>query len=363
MFQFVTSVTLLIVTAEVYNQVSFIMKKEIGLERDNLLRIRMEEDTVGQFSTLKEGLLSDPQIISVTRADQNPLSVGSSTTNPDWAGKDANSMVVFNIIKADGDFVQTMGMDLKEGSGFRGFPQSTRYLINEEMARLMGFDEAVGRQLRFWGNKGQIVGVVGDFHYESMHRAIEPLIVINGPGNEDAMRNLFIRIGSDIDTALTSIGEAMHRINPDHPLHFRFVDKDFENIYRSETRLGRLYTLFSVLSILISCFGLFGLGSFVAEQRRKELGIRKCLGATVFGLMLLVSGSFLRLVVIGFCISVPIAHYVARDWLNSFHYRVDFGWSVVFLSGLAACLVAWLTISVHVIRVARGNPTDSLKQE
>jgi len=362
-FQFALSTLLIVGTMTVYLQLDYIRHKKLGLDRENLLYLTLEGGVQSQFDAFKQELLQQPGILSVTTASQNPLSIGQSTTDPSWEGKDPESEILFHIINANYDFVETMKMELADGRTFsRAFAtDSVNYLINEQTARAMGMENPLGAQLRFWGQDGEVIGIVKDFHMTSLYAEIEPTIIRLDPDNTGM---LFVRTEAGrTQEALASLQTVYERFNPEYPFEYHFLDERFEQTYRNEQVVGTLSNYFAVLAVFIACLGLFGLASYTAEQRTKEIGIRKVLGASVPNLVLLFSRDFIKLVMIAFVLAVPLAYYAVNQWLQDFAYRIDISWPIFLLAGVAALAIAWLTVSYQSVRAALANPVASLRTE
>ena len=364
-FQFGISILLIVGTAIIYRQVQFIQDKNLGLERENLLYMPLEGNLVDDYRSFKNELLQQPGIRSVTSASQSPLSVGNSTTGVEWDDKKPDDQILFSIINADYDFVETMQMELLEGRTFlREFStDSVNVIINEAAAIAMGMDDPIGKDITVWDDyHGQVIGVVKDFHYSSMHEKIGPLIIRLDP---DQGNNLvFIKTESGMtEEALAAMEKGSKNFNPAFPFEYHFVDQDFEDIYRSEMTIGRLAIMFALVAIFVSCLGLLGLASFTAEQRVKEISVRKVLGASVSHLVVQLSGEFSRLVIIGFMVAAPLAYYLMEQWLQGFAYRIHLSLVIFFLAGVSALLLAWLTVAYQSFRAARCNPAEVLRSE
>jgi putative ABC transport system permease protein len=365
-FQFSWSIVLIVGTMTVYNQLSYIQTRNIGLERENLLHLDMQGETKKKYQAIKTELLKHPEFLSVSRSNQNPLNVGNSTWGPKWEGKDPETQYTINIIKAGFDYEETLGLNIVAGRPFSADrdvedKENMSFLINEEMARTMGFPDPIGQVIKFWGNTGKVVGVVQDFHINSMRRAIGPLII--RLDTQDAWR-LDARIAAGKEERAVEVLKEVHALfSPDFPMNYRFVSEDFNRMYRKESVLVTLATTFAALAGFISCLGLYGLASFAAAQRTKEIGIRKILGAPMLHLIGVLSKDFLSVVIIAFLISVPAAYYYLSDWLSGFESRIELSWTVFAFGGLLALSIAWLTISTQAIRVARTDPVDTLRAE
>ncbi len=363
-FQFAMSTLLIIGTLTVYAQIDYIRSKNLGMDRENLMYLTLEGGVEEQYDVFKQQLLQQPGIVGVTTSSQNPLSVGSSTSDPEWDGKDPESELLFHIINANYDFIETMKMELAAGRVFsKDFAtDSVNYIINEQTARAMGKDHPVGERLAFWGQEGQIIGVVKDFHINSLYQAIEPTIIRLDP--EDTWM-LFVRVeAGKTQDALAGLETLYTTFNPDYPFTYRFLDENYERMYRSEIVIGSLANFFAILAVFIACLGLFGLASYTAEQRAKEIGIRKVLGATVPNLVALLSRDFITLVLIAFVLAAPVAYFALETWfLNDFAYRIEISWPIFLVAGLAALVIAWLTVSYQSIKASLANPVTALRTE
>lgn len=362
-FQFMLSIFLIIATITVYNQINYIQNKNLGLDREDLLYMDLEEGTKKQFAAVKEKLLQMPGIASVAASGHNPLYVQNSTNDVRWKGKREDDKIEFNIVLAHHDFLETMKMELKQGRNYS--PDITNDLnnsiINEAAAKAMGMDSPLGEDLAFWGREGRIIGVVKDFHFKSMYSPIEPLIIRL---DFEHTTELFIRTEEgQTAEALASLEEVHKEFNPGHPFEYRFMDQQFDQMYRSEIVVGKLANYFALLAILVSCLGLFGLVSFTADQRTKEIGIRKVMGATVTNLVALLSGEYGKLIIISFILAIPLAHYFTYNWLKDFEYRIDLSPWFFILGGLATLFIAAITVSIKSLRTALINPVDSLRNE
>ncbi|WKN41058.1 ABC transporter permease [Tunicatimonas pelagia] len=362
-FQFAVSILLVIGTIIVYEQVNYILNKDLGLEKENVIYTYREGALLDQYETYKQQLMQQPGISAVTSSSQSPLSVGRSTGNVEWEGKQQDDDMEFMIVNAEYDFVSTMGMRLKDGRYFSPdfSTDTTNYVINEAAARAMGLVNPVGEGLTVWDESGKIIGIVEDFHAASLHEQIDPLIMRLTP---DDTYLIFVRTETGKTAeALASMKKVAEAINPAYPFEYKFLDQTFQEAYQREETIGKLSTIFATLAILISCLGLLGLASFTAEQRTKEIGVRKVLGASITHLVWLLSSDFTRLVTISFVIASPIAYYLMRQWLQDFEYQVELSVGIFALAGIAALLIAWLTVGYQSIRTARANPVDSLRSE
>ncbi|MGH7492122.1 MAG: ABC transporter permease [bacterium] len=361
-FQFALSVLLIVSTVAVYLQLDYIRTSNLGLERENLLFVTQEGALADRFEAVAQELLKQPGIASVTTSGQNPLNIGNNTTEVRWEGKAADESQLFYIISANYDFVETMRMELAAGRDFtRAFgAESMSYLVNEETAKLMGGD-VLGKPLEVYGQKGQIVGVVKNFSMNSLYAPIEPAVIRFDP---KWTQYLFVRTEPGrTQEALAGLEAVNKRFNPGYPFAYTFLDQEFEQTYRSEAVMGTLANIFAIIALFISCLGLFGLAAFSTEQRTKEVGVRKVLGASMSTIVTLLSKDFVKLVLWANLIAWPVAWFAIHRWLQNFAYRIDIGWWVFALSGGLAMLIAMLTVSTQAIKAALANPVETLRYE
>jgi putative ABC transport system permease protein len=362
-FQFVLSMLLIIGTGVIYQQLQYIQTKNLGYDRANLIRIPSEGEISQKFPFFKQELQQLPGIQSVSTMQTNPLYNGNTTESVNWTGKDPSAVISFNNTAVGYDFAKTMNVKFVRGRDFApGFgTDSTNYLINEAAARRMGYKDPVGQPLTFGQKPGKIIGLIEDFHFNSLHDPIKPLIIRLA---DHHYGHILIRTQpGQTKQALASIKDLCQKLNPKFPFTYSFVDTDYEKRYTSETVVGTLSTLFAMLAIFIACLGLFGLATFTAEQRTKEIGVRKVLGASVASIVALLSKDFLKLVGISILLASPIAWYGMNRWLQDFAYKIDLEWWVFALAGLLAIGIALLTVSFQSIKTALMNPVKSLRSE
>ncbi|WP_229317475.1 ABC transporter permease [Larkinella sp. C7] len=362
-FQFVLSMLLIIGTVVIYRQLQYIQTKNLGYERANLIRIPSEGEIAQKFPLFKQELQQLPGIQAVSTMQTNPLYNGNTTEGVSWTGKDPSAAISFNNTAVGYDFARTMNVKFVRGRDFSpGFgTDSTNYLINEAAAKRMGYKDPVGQPLTFWQKPGKIIGLIEDFHFNSLHDPIKPLIIRLANNHYG---NILIRTQpGQTRQALASIEALCQKLNPTFPFTYSFVDTDYAKLYTSETVVGTLSTFFAMLAIFIACLGLFGLAAFMAEQRTKEIGVRKVLGASVASLITLLSQDFLKLVLIAIVIASPLAWVAMNRWLAGFAYKIAIEWWVFALAGLLSVGIALLTVSFQSIKAALMNPVKSLRSE
>ncbi|SHN20678.1 ABC transporter permease [Mucilaginibacter sp. OK098] len=363
-FQFVLSVIMIIGTVIVARQMNFIQSRNLGYDRENLVYMPVEGELKSQYTVFKSEALKMPGIKSITVSGSNPTIIGNGTVGVEWTGKDPNVSIRFAQNAVGYDFVNTLKLNLLAGRDFsKDFPTDTAgYIINETAAERIGYTNPIGQPLALWGQKGKIIGVLKDFHINSMHEPIIPLVL--WLGKNDNYGNLLIRTEpGKTKEALASLETLSKQINPSFPFTYSFSDEEYKNLYISEQIVGKLANAFAMLAIFISCLGLLGLAMFTAEQRVKEIGIRKILGASVRSLFTLLSSEFLVLVIIALLIASPIAWYAMNKWLQGFAYHTPVQWWVFVLSGGLIILIALATVSFQAIKAALINPIKSLRSE
>ena len=365
-FQFVLSLVMIVGTLVIYQQLRYIQQKNLGFNRSNLLRITREGALIHQYPLFKERLSRMPGVESVTFLKTNPLYNGNTTDGASWPGKDPTVAIQFNNTSVGYNFVETMGLKLLQGRDFSPAfgTDSSNYLINEAAAKRMGFANPVGKPLTFWQRPGTIVGLLKNFHFNSLHVAVRPIIIQLKPAKQPEGGVILVRTApGQTEQALRSTETLYREMNPKFPFSYAFVDDDFAQQYRSETIVGTLASGFAGLAIFIACLGLFGLATFTTEQRTKEIGVRKVLGASVASIVTLLSKDFLKLVLVAIVIASPLAYYVMQRWLADFAYRIDLEWWMFAGAGLLAVSIALLTVSFQSIKAALMNPVKSLRSE
>lgn len=362
--QFIVSIVLLAGTAVVYKQLNFIRERNLGFEKDNLLYIHMAGAMWNKQDALKSELKRNPLTTEFTIVSELPINLTSGSVDVGWEGKNPNDQPVIITMDVNEDFIGVFRMKILAGRGFSSeFKSDTHnFVINETAMKLMGMtlDQAVGKSI-LWDKKPRtIVGVVQDFNFKPIQQPIEPLVLrLNRWGG-----TVIVRANpAATEATIAALEKISVMLNPQFPFTYNFLDRDLDNLYKGEQKMGALFNLFSVLGIFISCLGLFGLSAFMAEQRTKEIGVRKVLGASVFNIVYLLGANYTRLVAVAIVLSIPIAWFAANSWLQSFAYRIELnGWIFVFSAGVAV-IIAWLTVSFETIKAAVVNPIRSLKSE
>ena len=366
-FQFTVSVTLIIGTIIVFRQIEHAKDRPVGYSRSGLIEIGMNApELYGHYTALRDDLLNTGAVADMSESS-NPITVqAGGTTDISWKGKKPGSkpLVMTNYITHD--YGKTVGWQIKEGRDFsRAYSTDTASVIlNEAAVKLMGFKNPIGEIVRRGSPNRQfkVIGVVKDMIKEDPFRPVSPSFFAVEYGNVNTIN---IRLAPQLSTneSLAKVEQVFKRYSPDSPFDYKFADEQYDRKFGAEQRVGRLAGGFTILAILISCLGLFGLASFMAEQRTKEIGIRKVLGASVFNVWQLLSKEFVILVVIAFCLATPLAYYLLSDWLQSYQYRTELSWWVFALSGFGVLTVTLLTVSFQSIKAALMNPVRSLRSE
>jgi putative ABC transport system permease protein len=362
--QFVVSIVLLAGTAIVYKQLAFIKNMNLGFDKSNLLYLPMAGEMWNKQQAFKTELKQNPLTENYTIINDIPTNLTSGTVNVQWEGKDPKSQIVFPTLFVDESFFDVFEMKMLNGRAFsKDFKADTNnYILNEKAVKVMGMkvSEAVGKPLSLWDTKGPIIGVVKDFNYKPIQQPIEPMIIgLNRWGGIAVVRTQPGKTAA----AIKALEKISAGLNPAYPFSYGFFDQDLANLYKGEQRMGSLFNVFAILAIFISCMGLYGLSAFMAEQRTKEIGVRKTLGASVFNVVYLLSTKFTRLILIAVIIAVPIAWFAINSWLKSFAYRVNADWIIFFTASMAALAIAWITVSYESIKAAIANPVTSLRME
>ncbi|AQG79415.1 ABC transporter permease [Spirosoma montaniterrae] len=369
--QFALSLILIISSVLIYRQLVYIQQKDLGFDKSQLLYARMAGALRFKAAEFKQELLRQSGIESAAATTATLVDVANES-DIEWEGRQGRIERVrtdffITQMNIDPDFTKTVGMKVARGSNFRpkaATDTNQTYLINETAARRMGYtvESAIGKRVKFWGKVGPIVGVVRDFHFRPLNVPIQPFIFRYAPDNPYFQLLVKTRPGQTA-TVLRHIEQLYKQYEKESPLHYGFVDQELDQQYQREQRTGRIVLYFSGLAVLISCLGLFGLAAFTAEQRTKEIGIRKVLGASVASIVALLSKDFLKLVGVSILIASPLAWYAMNRWLADFAYRIDIEWWVFALAGVLAVGIALLTVSFQSIKAALMNPVKSLRSE
>jgi putative ABC transport system permease protein len=359
--QFMFTVILIQVTIAIYGQLYFIQNTNLGFDNDNIIYFASYGEYGRNYEATKNALLQNPNVLSVCLAF--PPSQGlRETTEISWEGKDPNTEIRMHSDMGDYDFIRTFGIRMTQGR-FYSREYSTdvdNFVVNQTAMKVMGLKDPLGKRLTYRGKTGTIIGVVKDYHGGSLHHPILPKII------ELSDDGFFIcaKFRSGYTTEMIRFFEdKWEEFVPNRPFRYRFLDESIDAFYQNERRIGKIFRYFTALAISIACLGLFGLSSFTAERRTKEIGIRKVLGASVSGILLLLTKEFVKWVIIANLIAWPVAWFIMDKWLQNFAYRIPISWWMFVLSGALALVIALMTVSFQAIKAATANPVESLRYE
>lgn len=362
--QFSLSIAITIGMLVTNNQIDFIRTKWLGFDRENLLYFEMNEELRGNYEAFENRLSDNPSIKNLSKASHLLTDVTHIMGSVEWQGKNPDEEIIMNCLLVDDHFVSALDMKLVKGRDFSekfvGDKEGS-IILNETAVKKMGFTNPIGQIIKYGERQSTVVGVVNDFHFKPLQSTIEPMVMINSD-REELM--LYIRIdGNDIKQTLASIGEVWASTFPETTYDPRFVDAELDKMYENEKQVQSMFGFFTLLAIIVSCMGLFGLASFMAEKRTKEIGIRKTLGATVPNVVVLLSREFTMWVLVANLIAWPSAYIFMQQWLEGFAYRSELNFMFFIAAGLSALLIAWITVAFQSIKAALANPVDSLKYE
>ncbi|MEO7991455.1 MAG: ABC transporter permease [Chryseolinea sp.] len=362
--QFTVSITLLVGTTVIYNQLQFIRTHNLGFDKENLIYTSMTGELWNKYQTFRSSLEQNSLTSEFAFVSDIPTNLTNATIGVEWEGKSPDAQPLFSNAAIDENFIDVFNLTILSGRGFsKEFRADTSNLIlNERAVATMGMDvaTAVGKSVTFWQKKGVIVGVVKDFNFKPIQKPIEPLILrLNTWGGVAVVRAK----AGQTETAIKAMEKIVKELNPEYPFSYNFVDQEIDNQYKAEQRLGSLFTVFAGLAIFISCLGLYGLSAFLAERRTKEIGVRKVLGASDFHVVYLLSKTFTKPILIATLFAIPLAWFGMNQWLEGFAYHIDIHWSIFLFAFLASLFVAWLTVSYESIKAAVANPAESLRSE
>jgi putative ABC transport system permease protein len=361
--QFAVSIVFIFCTITISNQLSYIRNKKLGFNKEHMVNIPIyDKDALQRYETIKNEFLKNPRILGVSASAFSPGKIPWYQSY--WyEGLSEKSYPAIRWVSVDHDFLPTFGIELVSGRNFsRDFPNDVKgaYILNESAVKEIGWDSPLGKQFRII-EKGTVVGVVKDFHFKSLHQEIEPFVLYLCP---EYFEYFSIRISPEaIPQTLAFLKDKWQELVPNQLFQYSFLDEDFDNLYKAEMRLEKIFGIVTSLAVFIACLGLFGLAAFTAEQRTKEIGVRKVLGASVSGIFILLSKEFARWVLVANVISWPLAYYAMSRWLQNFAYRTSIGLWIFLLAATLAFVVALLTVSYQAVRAALASPVESLRYE
>ncbi len=371
--QFTISIVLIITTIIVFQQLRYMQETSLGYDKEHIITLPYYNSINPQYDAFRNDLLQSPGIKEVARSSRIPTGRLLDADGASAMVGDSMRPINANIknVSADYDFIPTYGIHLVAGRNFsRAYSMDTsNFILNESAIKAIGWNspqDAIGRDFKYGGTKGKVIGVIGDFHFESLQHKIVPIVLINAPTTptDSRFNDLSIKIaGNNIPASLASVEKIWKTYLPELPYQYTFLDEKFDKLYQSEQRQGTIFTVFACIAIFIACLGLFGLSAFAITQRVKEIGVRKVLGAKVGSIVALLSKDFLKLVLIAAIIAFPIAWYAMSHWLHDFAYRIHIHWWVFLLAAVLALIIALITVSFQAIKAAVANPVESLRSE
>jgi putative ABC transport system permease protein len=364
--QFAISVLIIANTAVVFRQLSFIQKRPLGLKTDCVVKVPINGSLLARFESYRNRLLQSPKVLSVTAGQDVPFNEDYKTSGIEWDGKDPEMVPNMRYSISHFDYIETFEMEIVKGRSFIRNSSADRnnYVINEKAARYMGMDDPIGKRLKFWGREGIIIGVVKNYHHVSLHREIMPQVFTVNPQNFNALKYVFIKISSEnIPETLEYIRQTSFIFAPDYPYEYSFLDQGIQDLYQTEQNLGKIFSTFAALAIFISCLGIFGLASFTAESRTKEIGIRKVLGASISSIIVLISKEFSRWIFLANIIAWPLGWYLMHRWLLNFSYRIGMSPFLFILAGILSFVTAAIPVSYHALKAALKDPVNSIRYE
>ena len=362
--QFVLSIVLLTGTVVVYNQLKFIQHRNPGFTKANLLYMPMTGEIWGRQAALRDELSRNPLTSNYTIVGELPVNLISGNVDGKWPGKDPNTQIVIPGMNVSESFIDVFRMKILAGRDFSTAfkTDSNNFIVNETMMRTMGMtlNNAIGQPISWGGQDGKVIGMVQDFNFKPIQQAIEPLVLkINRYGG-----NVVVRAPEgQIEATIRAMEAISRKLNPSFPFTYNFLDQDLAGLYKGERQMSGIFNLFAGLALLISCLGLYGLSAYLAQERTREIGVRKVLGASVFNIVYLLSTGFTRLVLVSIVIAIPLAMVTINRFLEGYAYHIRVNWWIFPLAALAALVVAWLRVSYESLKAAMGNPTKSLKSE
>ena len=360
-FQFTLSTILIVSVIVINQQIQFIQNTDAGYNKNSILRFSAEGNIRGKEEGFITQLKNIAGVVNASTTYHKMVGRGYSHAGMQWQGQDPDIDVFFEAFEVNYDFIETMGMQMKEGRSFsRSFGgDSTNIVLNETAVKVMGLKNPVGSTIQKSGKNMQVIGVVKDFHFESLHEPIKPAYLFLEPGNIIVVS---VRSNNQRQT-ISAIQRLYEKYNSGFPFTFNFLDEAYQKQYDSETRVSALSKYFAGLAIVISCLGLFGLAAFTAQKRRKEISVRKVVGASVVDITAMLSKDFLQLIFISLVIALPVSWWVMSNWLQNFAYRINITPYVFVIAGISVVLVTLFTISFQSIKAAMSNPVNSLRSE
>ena len=360
-FQFVISGILIVATFTISQQMAYVQSNQNGVDRNNLFHVFLNTDEQTNIA-VQERLSSSTSIESFTITGGNPMNNGGSSGDLRWPGKSEEEMLLVAGLTVDDQFLTTMGLELVAGRDFSKniASDTSNYIVNESLVKELGLEDPIGTKIGFWNGDGQIIGVVKDYHLQSLHIPIRPMLLCYT--SWDWL--LWVRpVEGKTKEALAEMEDILAELRPGYPFEYEFADQLYAGLYRNELLTGKLANVFGIIAIIISCLGLLGLAAYSTERKRKEISIRKVLGASIQSILQLLSREFFWLIIVSLVITIPLGWFIMQTWLKQFAYRIDIPWWIFGLVGLISISITMLMVGIHSIRAAVSNPVKSLRDQ
>lgn len=362
--QFAVSIVFIVVVWVIYKQIDFVQHRDLGYDKDQLIYIKPEGNTSSKMEMFLEKTRALEGVANASSIGRSIVGSQSSTLGYfSWDGKDPNLQIPFEIVNSNYDLIETLGVTIQQGRSFSRdhATDSLGVIFNEAAIQVMNLKEPLGKTFNLWGKNLTIIGVVKNFHFQSLHETVTPLFFRLVPGE---VQQILVRLEKGKEHQAIAALEKLHQqLNPEFAFAYTFLSKDYEAQYVSEQRVGTLSRYFAALAIIISCLGLFGLAAFTAERRQKEIGVRKVLGSGEWRIIYLLSADFSKVVVLSCVIALPLSYFIARSWLGGFAYKIPLSWWYFPTAGALALVIAMLTVGIQAVKAARINPVNCLKDE
>jgi hypothetical protein len=360
-FQFSLSIILIVSVWVVYQQIQFVQNQNLGYNKDNILIIGSEGKVSEQKETFINEIQKMPGVVAASSSGHDMTGHNGGTYGLEWPGKDPEDRTEFERMPANYGLIEMLGIEMKEGRTFsRDFYDTASIIFNDAAIQFMGLTDPLGKTIKLWGMDMQIVGVTKDFHFDSFRETVKPAFFWLAPWAGNIM--IKVEAGKEQDV-IAKLQQFYSDFNPGFPLEYRFLDADYQSLYAAEKRVSILSKYFAGLAIIISCLGLFGLASFTAERRMKEIGIRKVLGSSDFAIVQLLTSDYTKMVITAIIIALPISYFMAKSWLSNFAFKIELEWWFFLGAGLSALLIAWFTVGLLTVKASRINPTECLRSE
>jgi ABC-type antimicrobial peptide transport system permease subunit len=362
-FQFTISMVLIVGVIVVYQQLDFIQSKGLGYDKENVIYFNKEGKTVDNLDAFLTEIRNLPGVMAASASQSMVLGSNSTTDGLGWRGKNPDEMIRFEVLTINYDFLATLGIKLADGRDFsRDFAdEKTKILFNEAAIKAMGLENPVGEQIDFWGESREVIGIVENFHFETLHQAVHPLVIQFSP--EQTIKIAIKIAPNSTRTTLEAIEQTHEAFNPGYSLDVHFLDQDYQKQYQAEQLISTLSAYFAGIAILISCLGLFGLASFTTARRTKEIGIRKILGAGKWRIIYMLTLDFTVMVIAAIVIAIPLSYFISASWLQNFAYAISLSWWVFLVAAAAGLIIAWTTMYIQTSKAASINPADCLRSE